>query len=114
MAAEIAYYHHEWFDGKGYPLGLRGGAIPLAARIAALADVYDALTTRRIYKDAVSHDRAVTIITEGSGTQFDPVVVDAFLQRETDFSELGLAMSDDTAPPSLVQAPFSACPNDSA
>lgn len=78
MAAEIARYHHERYDGTGYPLGLAGGAIPIAARITAVADVYDALTSDRPYKPAWSHGDAVELIREERGRQFDPNVVDAF------------------------------------
>ena len=94
MAEQIAHHHHEWWDGSGYPGGLSGEAIPLCARIAAMADVYDALTTKRVYKDAFSHDRSVTIIIESSGTQFDPDVVDAFLQREGQFAALATELAD--------------------
>ena len=86
MAADIAHAHHEWYDGSGYPRHLQGSEIPLAARIAALADVYDALTTKRVYKDRIPHEQAVTIITEYSGRQFDPLVVEAFLEREAEFA----------------------------
>ena len=75
---EIALRHHERWDGRGYPGGLAGSDIPLSARLMAVADVYDALISRRVYKDAVSHEQAVGIILEGKGTQFDPDVVDAF------------------------------------
>ena len=94
MAEQIAHCHHEWWDGSGYPRGLSGEAIPLCARIAALADVYDALTTKRVYKEAFSHDRSVTIVIESSGTQFDPDVVDAFLQREHQFATLAIELAD--------------------
>lgn len=78
VAAQIAQNHHEWFDGKGYPNGLAGEAIPLVARIAAVADVYDALTHARPYKPAWPESDAVGYIHSRSGTQFDPRVVDAF------------------------------------
>ena len=78
MAADIARYHHERYDGAGYCAGLRGEEIPLAARIVALADVYDALTSRRIYKPAFEPDYAREIILGESGAQFDPAIVDAF------------------------------------
>ncbi|ABW67225.1 HD-GYP domain-containing protein [Desulfosudis oleivorans] len=74
----IAYCHHERWDGSGYPMGLAGEEIPLAARIVALADVYDALTTRRVYKDAIPHEAARAIIVAEKGRHFDPDVVDAF------------------------------------
>ena len=85
MAKEIAYSHHEWWDGsRGYPERLKGKNIPLSARIMAVADVYDALVSERPYKKAFSVDEAFRIITEDSGTHFDPEVVDAFVKnRET-------------------------------
>ncbi|MCK4984114.1 MAG: HD domain-containing protein, partial [Desulfobacterales bacterium] len=78
MGKEVAYNHHEKWDGSGYPQGLKGEAIPLSARIIALADVYDALTTKRFYKEAYSHDRARNIIMRLKGKHFDPEIVDAF------------------------------------
>ena len=85
MAHDIAMTHHERFDGRGYPYGLRGEEIPLCGRITALADVYDALTTRRVYKAKMTHDATREIILEGSGKHFDPDTVQAFLNREKDF-----------------------------
>lgn len=82
MAAVIARHHHEQFDGNGYPDGLRGAEIPLAARIVAVSDVYDALTTKRPYKEAWPSEKAVALIRDKAGTQFDPVVVEAFLTVE--------------------------------
>ena len=99
MAEEVAHGHHEWYDGAGYPRGLSGKQIPLAARIVALADVYDALTTKRVYKAAFSHEKAATMILQSSGTQFDPAVVDAFLQREDEFAATAAALADDVADP---------------
>lgn len=84
-ACEIIFAHHERWDGAGYPFGLAGDMIPIAARIVALADVYDALTSRRTYKDALTHDEARDIIMQGAGTHFDPEVVRAFAVREDDF-----------------------------
>lgn len=81
LAAEIALTHHERYDGGGYPSGRRGAGIPLAGRIVAVADVFDALTSARVYKDAIGFPDAVQIIREGRGSQFDPEVVDAFLRR---------------------------------
>lgn len=78
MAAVIARFHHERFDGSGYPAGLTGTDIPLPARIVAVADVFDALTSSRTYKDAYETEKARQIIEEGAGTHFDPVIVDAF------------------------------------
>ncbi len=77
-AREIAYYHHEKWDGTGYPEGLAGEAIPLAARLMAIVDVYDALISRRPYKEPLSHEQAYAIIHAGRKTHFDPAVVDAF------------------------------------
>ncbi len=88
MARDIARSHHERFDGSGYPHGLTGTAIPLCGRIVALADVYDALTTRRVYKPPVSHKTARQIILDGKGTQFDPDIVLAFLANEDRFREI--------------------------
>ena len=85
MAAAIARHHHEKWDGSGYPEGLAGEEIPLAARIVALADVYDALVSRRAYKGAFPHETARAIILEGEGQHFDPFVVKAFLACEEDF-----------------------------
>lgn len=95
MAKEIAYSHHERYDGSGYPKGLKGEDIPLAARIAALADFYDALTSRRIYrKGASTHEEVKEMILEGEGKHFDPKVVAAFLQRENDFISIGNLFPD--------------------
>lgn len=85
MAHDIAISHHERFDGSGYPLGLSGRDIPLCGRIVALADVYDALTSKRVYKDAMSHEEAKTLIMKERGKHFDPVLTDAFLAMEQQF-----------------------------
>ncbi len=82
MARDIALTHHERFDGSGYPRGLAGAAIPLSGRIVALADVYDALTSKRVYKAEFTHEVARTIILQESGKHFDPEVVDAYLAAE--------------------------------
>ena len=79
LAATIALTHHERFDGGGYPHGLAGEEIPLAGRIAAVADVYDALTSRRVYRDALSSEEATALMLAGSGSHFDPDVLGAFL-----------------------------------
>lgn len=89
LAREIALSHHEKWDGSGYPRGLKGEDIPLGGRLMALADVYDALVTKRIYKEAMPHDEAVQIILDGRGTHFDPDVVDAFLETAEQFREIG-------------------------
>ncbi len=85
MGHDIAMSHHEKFDGSGYPRGIAGDDIPLAARIVALADVYDALTSRRVYKAAFSHGVAISIIQSESGSHFDPDIVDAFIAEEPRF-----------------------------
>jgi putative two-component system response regulator len=88
IARDIAWAHHERWDGSGYPRGLKGKEIPLCARIVALADVYDALTMKRVYKSAMPHDIARGIILEGRGKHFDPLVVDAFLKIEDQFLQV--------------------------
>ena len=79
-ARNMAAYHHERWDGKGYPEGLHGEVIPLAARIMAVADVFDALTSPRVYKPAFSLEKALSILEEGKGTQFDPKCVEVFME----------------------------------
>jgi PAS domain S-box-containing protein len=88
LGKEIAYYHHERWDGSGYPRGLKGDEIPLSARIVALADVYDALTSKRVYKEALDHQLSRQIIVDKRGTHFAPDVVDAFLAHEDDFRRI--------------------------
>lgn len=88
VAKEISLHHHERWDGTGYPLGLAGEAIPVAARLMALADVYDALVTARVYKPALSCEEAAQIIQAGRGTHFDPEVVDAFVQLSDHFAQI--------------------------
>jgi putative two-component system response regulator len=94
MARDIAASHHEWYDGSGYPRGLVGEEIPLAGRIVALADTYDALTSKRIYKDAFTHEKARSAMIKGRGSHFDPDVVDAFLANEQAFIAAGRSLSD--------------------
>lgn len=94
MARDIAATHHERFDGTGYPSGVSGPDIPLCGRIVALADVYDALTSRRCYKSAFPHDVAQAIILKESGAHFDPDVVDAFKTAESQFIETRLRHQD--------------------
>jgi putative two-component system response regulator len=98
MAALIARYHHERFDGKGYPLGLSGRHIPLAARIVAVADVFDALTSVRPYKRAIPVQEAKMIVRGDSGRHFDPVVVEAFLRRFADLVSVRQEANQDIAP----------------
>ena len=94
LAKEIAYSHQEKWDGSGYPQGLVGEAIPLSARLMAVADVYDALISRRIYKTPMSHAQAVEVMRAGRGSHFDPDVVDAFLAIEDEFKATAERFSD--------------------
>ena len=88
LAKEIAHWHHEKWDGSGYPDGLAGEAIPVSARIMALADVFDAVTSRRVYKNPVSYQAARAIIAAGRGRHFDPDMVDTFLAHYDRFCEI--------------------------
>ncbi|MDD5134267.1 MAG: HD domain-containing protein [Phycisphaerae bacterium] len=102
MAADIAKYHHERFNGTGYPEGLKGKEIPLAARIVALADVYDALTSSRVYKPAFRPEIAYMMICQEQGKHFDPVIVDAFINRHDDFLQVRSVTKAETDAVSLV------------
>jgi putative two-component system response regulator len=93
-ALEIAVSHHERWDGGGYPNGLAGRDIPVSGRLMAVADVYDALVSKRVYKAALPHEEAARIIAEGSGSQFDPDVVDAFLEMEAMFRNIARTFAD--------------------
>ncbi len=95
MAREIAHWHHEKWDGSGYPDGLAGEAIPISARLMALADVYDALISARVYKAAMSFEQARAIIIEGRGRHFDPDVVDAYLAISDEFTAIAERYRDD-------------------
>ncbi len=88
IAVQMAHYHHEWWNGRGYPDGLKGQDIPLCARIMAVADVFDAIVSQRCYKGAMSVDEAYELIRKDSGTHFDPVVVDAFLEAREEITEV--------------------------
>lgn len=94
LGAEIAYSHHEKWDGSGYPQGLSGENIPQSGRLMALADVYDALISRRVYKPPFPHSKAVQIITEGRGKHFDPLVMDAFLAEAEQFRSIASHFAD--------------------
>lgn len=104
MARDIALTHHEQFDGSGYPSGLVGEAIPLCGRIVALADVYDALTSKRVYKEAFAHDVAKAIVLDERGKHFDPEIVDAFSRTEDEFIAIHESFAEGavTQPPSAV------------
>ncbi len=88
VACQIAMSHHEKWDGSGYPSGLRGDEIPIAARLMALADVYDAMSCKRVYKSAIPHEDVTSVIIEGRGKHFDPDVVDAYLEIQPLFVEI--------------------------
>jgi putative two-component system response regulator len=93
-AKEIAYGHHEKWDGSGYPQGLSGEDIPISARLMAVADVYDALISRRVYKEGMPHEQAVQIILDGKGTHFDPHIIEAFVVLHEKFKEIASTFFD--------------------
>ncbi len=93
-AKEIAYGHQEKWDGSGYPEALAGDNIPTSARLMAVADVYDALISRRVYKEGMPHDKAVRIIIEGRGSHFDPDIVDAFMSVADEFQDVAKRFAD--------------------
>ncbi len=93
-AKEIAYSHQEYWNGKGYPEGLQGEAIPLSARLMAVADVYDALISRRVYKAAFSHEKAMSIMVEGRGEHFDPDILDVFVQLQQKVADIARQFQD--------------------
>jgi putative two-component system response regulator len=90
VASDIASYHHEKYDGTGYPEGLKGEEIPLCARIVAIADVYDALRSKRVYKDGFSHEKSLSIIKEEKSKAFDPFLVDIFIEHNEEFNDIFL------------------------
>lgn len=94
IARDIALTHHEQWDGSGYPHGLKGAEIPLCGRIVALADVYDALVSKRVYKAAFSHEVARAMILDDAGKHFDPEIVDAFIKEEARFIEINERYQD--------------------
>lgn len=97
VAREIARWHHETWDGSGYPDGLADGAIPVSARLMAVADVFDALISRRVYKAPIAIDQARDIVLEGRGTHFDPDIVDAFGASFGDFVAIAEHYADQPA-----------------
>lgn len=97
-AAEIAYGHHERWDGSGYPQGVSGDAIPLSARLMAVADVYDALISRRVYKPPFPHEQALAMIVEERGSHFDPDIVDALLHVAGEFASIARNFRDEPEP----------------
>ena len=110
IAIQMAGYHHEWWNGRGYPEGLRGQAIPLCARIMAVADVFDAIVSQRCYKGAMSIDEAYDLISRDSGTHFDPVVVEIFLEARDAITEVAQEFAEESNPSpneELMQGPDS-------
>ncbi|NLP34456.1 MAG: HD domain-containing protein, partial [Clostridiales bacterium] len=97
MGIEIAQNHHEKWDGSGYPNGKKGEEIPLSARIVAVADVFDALTSKRPYKEAFSLEQAFAIIQEGRGKHFDPEIVDVFMEHRADIEKMYWSFKNDVA-----------------
>lgn len=97
LAKEIAITHHERWDGTGYPRGLSKTEIPISGRLMAVSDVYDALISKRVYKEAFTHDEAKNIIQEGRGTHFDSDIVDAFIIREAAFIKIMIKFKDNEA-----------------
>lgn len=98
LAKQMIVSHHEHWDGTGYPHGLRGEEIPLAGRLMALADVYDALISRRVYKQGYSHPQVMELILQNSGVQFDPDVVAAFMEKNEEFLKVSQSFSDEAEP----------------
>ena len=94
MAKDIALFHQEKWDGSGYPQGRAGDRIPISARLMAVADVYDALISRRVYKEGMPHEAAVKIIIEGKGQHFDPDMVDAFVEIQEEFRAIAKRYAD--------------------
>jgi putative two-component system response regulator len=94
LAKEIAYSHQEKWDGSGYPQALAGDDIPISARLMAVADVYDALISRRVYKLGMPHEEAVEIIRQGRGSHFDPDICDAFLAHVEQFQAIAERFAD--------------------
>jgi putative two-component system response regulator len=94
LAREVAYSHHECWDGSGYPEGLKENEIPLSGQLMAVADVYDALISRRVYKEPFSHEKAVAIILADSGTRFDPEIIEAFTTLQDEFNNIAQQFTD--------------------
>ena len=91
LGSQVAYCHHEKWDGNGYPRGLKGNEIPLCARIVAIADVYDALRSKRPYKQCFDHDKTINLIKEGAGIHFDPYLIEILENMESDFDEIWIS-----------------------
>ncbi|HBO45234.1 MAG TPA: hypothetical protein DD670_15160 [Planctomycetaceae bacterium] len=102
MAETIALYHHERWDGNGYPTGLVRDAIPESARIVSIVDVFDALTHDRVYRPALSQEEALEIMQQGAGTQFDPLLLTAFFSQSSEISRVALENPDEAASAGFV------------
>jgi putative two-component system response regulator len=111
MATEIALTHHERFNGSGYPQSLKGEQIPLSGRIVAFADVYDALTSKRVYKAALAHDVARSIVLADRNAQFDPRIVDAFIAREAEFRSAAALFGEAREPVKTFYGGLASCQN---
>jgi putative two-component system response regulator len=106
LAKTIALSHQEWWDGSGYPYGVAGDDIPIPARLMAVVDVYDALVSRRAYKKAMSHDKAVQIMIKERGTHFDADMLDAFVEIQDEFRAIAMNYADtESAPENLTDFP---------
>ncbi|BAH76455.1 response regulator [Solidesulfovibrio magneticus] len=106
LAQEIAYTHQERWDGTGYPQGLAGEAIPIPGRLMAIADVYDALISRRVYKAPFTHAQAVAVIRDGRGNHFDPSMVDAFLDVQETFRQIALKFTESDEERQALEHPY--------
>ncbi len=106
LAQEIAYTHQERWDGGGYPQGLAGEAIPIPGRLMAIADVYDALISRRVYKAPFTHAQAVAVIRDGRGSHFDPAMVDAFLDVQETFRQIALKFTESDEERQALEHPY--------
>jgi putative two-component system response regulator len=106
LAQEIAYTHQERWDGSGYPQGLAGEAIPISGRLMAIADVYDALISRRVYKAPFTHAKAVVVIRDSRGSHFDPAMVDAFLDVQETFRQIALKFSESDEERQALEHPY--------
>jgi putative two-component system response regulator len=104
LAKDIVYTHHERWDGSGYPQGLRGEAIPVAGRVLAIVDVYDAIVSRALYKAPMSHEDALAFIGKSRGTHFDPDVVDAFLVVAPEFKRVSNGVAQHAGAPVMTNS----------
>ena len=95
IARDIVQAHHERWDGKGYPDGLKAELIPIPGRIVAIVDMYDALVSKRVYKERLQHEDAVKLIEEARGERFDPDIVDAFLRTQSQWRQVALNHQDE-------------------